>query len=340
MNKIKNITFASNFKDLNVFNLKKSIFLIDENVYFTYPELFKLSQNIILPCTETNKTLKTVIEVYKKLSLMNVDRTFTIFAFGGGVLLDIAGFVSSTYLRGLKLISVPTTLLAQADAAIGGKNAVNLTLKSALIKNQIGTIKNAHEIIVCTQFNKTLKTNEIKNGIIEILKHGLIGSPELFFEIINNMTKFNNIKFLENIIKKSISIKNEIVKKDLYEKNIRRKLNLGHTFAHTFESIYGLKHGSAVLLGLKYTLAISFYYLYINKKEYELINLALNKFITKDELKILNNINKEEVFALIKKDKKIIDQRIKFVFIKKIGVVFVKKIKLLDLYNLIDKLIL
>ena len=201
---------------------------------------------------EKSKNLKTVSSIVKILEKNNFSRNDSLISVGGGICGDVCGFASSIFKRGLNFINVPTTLLSQVDSAIGGKTGIN----SLSGKNMIGSFYQPSLVISDIDFLKSLPKREMICGYAEILKHSLI-KDKIFFKFLKkNFIKIlsHNHKFLEKTIYKSCLIKKEIVEKDEKEKNIRKVLNLGHTFAHAYEATVGynkgLNHGEAVLLGI------------------------------------------------------------------------------------------
>lgn len=193
---------------------------------------------------EKYKTLATVRAVYDQLLAARADRHTTIFALGGGVVGDLAGFVAATFLRGVPFVQVPTSLLAMVDASIGGKVAVNHPRG----KNLIGAFYAPRAVIADLDALATLPDVEWRAGMAEVVKHGIVGDAELFesLEIANCQLS------IVNWIGRAIRVKTEIVTRDPFERDERLKLNLGHTFAHAFEKLsrYRWRHGDAVALGL------------------------------------------------------------------------------------------
>ena len=266
---------------------------------------------------EKNKNINSCIKIWGKLTNNKFDRNSLIINLGGGVITDMGGFIAATYKRGIDFINIPTTLLAQVDASVGGKLGIDFNS----YKNQIGVFKESKFTFIDTKFLLTLSKRELNSGYAEIIKHCLIKDKSKFNEIYNQKLDKNNWK---NIIKHSIDIKSIIVKSDLKENGLRKILNFGHTFAHAYEASLGfskkLNHGEAVILGLKTALSFSLREKLIKKIEYNSIinhiydsNLPsnLNKFFKlKDVNKILN-------FML--KDKKNDSNKISLVLLKKIG---------------------
>ena len=242
---------------------------------------------------------------------------------GGGVLGDLSGFISNLTKRGLKFINIPTTLLAQVDASIGGKTGIN----SNQGKNLIGTYYQPDFIINDISILKSLPQREIISGYGEILKHAIILDKKFFLWLLKNGKKIINEKnniFLKDAIIKSCKIKCKVVNKDEKEKNLRMILNFGHTFAHGFEGAKNfskkLNHGEAVLLGMMVASELSnkreklsFKDLLLIKKHY--LDLKLPMLITK----IFKKNDVEKIIYFMKKDKKNVGEKINLILLNKIG---------------------
>ena len=183
----------------------------------------------------------------------NFNRNDCLVAVGGGVIGDVSAFAASIFKRGLKFVNIPTTLLAQVDSSIGGKTGINTSYG----KNLIGSFYQPALVISDIDFLKHLPKRELVCGYAEIFKHSIIDDYKFFDFLIKNFKKIINLNkpYINKAIYKSCLIKKKIVEKDEKEKNLRKKLNLGHTFAHSYEATYnysrGLNHGEAVLLGIK-----------------------------------------------------------------------------------------
>lgn len=219
----------------------------------------KSATHITIGVEDINKTLETLAYVWLKLSNSGATRHSLMINLGGGMVTDLGGFAAATFKRGIPFINIPTTLLSMVDAAVGGKTGINFNG----LKNEIGAFAPASEVIIDSEFLKTSDYENIISGYAEMLKHGLISTEENWKELI----KFdfdNNIDYrlLQNLIGKSVAIKENIVEQDPYEKGIRKSLNLGHTIGHAFES-FTLKtehpslHGYAVAWGLVCELYLS-----------------------------------------------------------------------------------
>lgn len=218
--------------------------IADQTVAKLYGEELQkgIAGSILLsfPAGEKYKTRKTKERVEDALLAQGFSRDTIIIALGGGVVTDLAGFLASTFCRGVPLILIPTTVLAMVDAAIGGKNGVNTESG----KNMIGTFYPPKAVLFNFEYLKTLSEKEIWNGTVEMLKHGLIADPELFYTL-EQMD-------LKEAIWRAAEVKRRIVARDPYESDLRRHLNFGHTIGHAIETLsdYEIPHGEAVALGL------------------------------------------------------------------------------------------
>lgn len=316
--KIYQGTIKSFFEEFKkIFEGKKIYLIVDEN---TFQHINYLEENFSVNSThlklesgEKNKTFNSVLKIWDFLNRNNVKSSDLLFILGGGMLTDLAGFAASTYKRGIEFVYFPTTLLAMADAAIGGKTGFNYQF----LKNNIGTFTLPKAIFLDTTFLKTLPKIELDSGIAEVYKHSIIGDADLW-----NYLKVNPKKLdLDYIVQSSKNLKLEIVSKDPYEKNIRKKLNFGHTIGHAIES-YLLDsnaptlHGFAIAKGM---IIESF----IAKKEnllsedyfHEIKTVLSNKFKT-----YLNfTIDYKSIIKLMLSDKKNTQNTINFSLPVRIG---------------------
>lgn len=238
-----------------IFKRKKQYIVItDTNIAKIYRnELKNLPKDFLVisvPAGEKSKKLSVIENLASKLLKHGVTRQDVIIAFGGGTVGDISGFLASVYMRGIEFIQVPTTLLAMCDAAIGGKNGVDL--KEG--KNLLGTIYQPSHVLIQPELLGTLPEKQLKNGLVEAIKYGIILSKPLFKFIEQNWEKVlkKDAASLNNLIEQSIKIKVKIVSKDSQENGIRKILNYGHTVGHAIEksSGYMYEHGEAVSIGM------------------------------------------------------------------------------------------
>ena len=241
---------------------------------------------------------------------------------GGGITGDVSGFAASVFKRGINFINIPTTLLAQVDSSIGGKTGINTKYG----KNLIGSFYQPQLVLSDTNFLKSLPKREIVCGYGEIFKHALISSKNDFLFLDKNASHILNLKspYIEKAIHKSCLIKKKIVEADEKEKKLRKILNFGHTFGHSYEATLKyskkLNHGEAVLLGIYSASKFSLDNNLLSKNDFKMINNHLIKFnlFTKLNKKFtIRNLNK--IIYFMKKDKKNNDKKINLVLLKKIG---------------------
>lgn len=316
------------YKSLNLFISQKNysnIFIIldtnsNENCLQKFISLLETEKNIeiieIEP-GEAEKNINTCVEIWSILTELGADRKSLVINIGGGVITDIGGFIASTFKRGIDFINVPTTLLAMVDASIGGKNGVDL----GNLKNQIGVINVPKMVVIDTDFLSTLPQNEMRSGLAEMLKHGLIFDKNYWNEF-KDLSKKDFADF-DRLIHRSVEIKNEIVMQDPTENGIRKALNFGHTLGHAIESYFlenenkkTLLHGEAIAVGMILESFISNKLNLITKEE-----LAEIKYIISD---LFEKINIEAndikpIMELLIHDKKNEYGKIQFALLKNIG---------------------
>ena len=233
--------------------------LVDENSKkFCLDKLPKIKNSITIELNsgENYKNLSSCNFIWQQLVKHEFDRKALMLNLGGGLIGDIGGFCASTYKRGIDFIHIPTTLLSMVDASIGGKTGVNFNN----IKNLVGIFNNPKSILINPEFLKTLNDQELKSGFAEVVKHALIYDLSLWNQITS--TEFEDFNW-EDIITKSIQIKNKIILQDPLEKGERKKLNFGHTYGHAIESYYidqgiPILHGEAIFIGMILETDISF----------------------------------------------------------------------------------
>jgi len=304
--------------------------LVDENTkQFCLPVLLSnkpcLQHSIILETKsgEQSKSPETLFYLWNSLIEKHADRHSLLINLGGGVISDLGGFLASTFKRGISFINIPTTLMSQTDAAIGGKTGINL----GNIKNQVGTFYNPKGVFIFDDFLKTLPFKEIRSGFAEILKTALVADKALWEKIrnISFTDYFADLQYgscLKELIYQSVMIKNDIVQKDFYEVNDRKKLNFGHTFGHALESLSmgkpgkELSHGNAVALGIIPESFLSFRYSGLHEEEMQsIVSMILRNY----EYFFIGEEDKERVFEFILQDKKNKEGGIFFVLLEQTG---------------------
>ena len=252
---------------------------------------------------EEYKTIETILPVYDFMIDNEFSRKSVVVSLGGGVVCDMGGYIASTYMRGIEFIQVPTSLLAQVDASVGGKVAIN----HIKCKNMIGTFKQPYKVIIDIEFLKTLDNKEFKSGMGELLKHSFLTKNKDYLsyieENIENIKKYKN-DILEKIVEESIKVKKYFVDIDPYEKKERAFLNLGHTYAHALESFFDYKvytHGEAVSKGIIFDLELAFLRNKISKNFLSRAKEIFEKFDIDTDLVYLPI---DKFVDLMKKDKK------------------------------------
>ena len=280
---------------------------------------FKVSI-LLVPEGEEQKSLETAGRLYHELTDIYAERTTPILALGGGVIGDLTGFVAATYMRGVPLIQIPTTLLAQGDSSIGGKVAVN----HGQLKNKIGAFYHPRLTISDISTLKTLSPRELSDGLAEIIKHGAILDGEFFSYLDENIDKIKSLdaQVLERVVSRSAEIKAGVVEKDELDLGLRNILNYGHTVGHAIESVSELKvwHGEAVAIGMLVEASISNKMGIFDRNEL----LRLRSLIERAGLPLEPpSLELEKIIQAMKHDKKILQGKIRFVLPKSIGNVFI-----------------
>lgn len=306
LNNLSEIVDLSNYSNIVV--------ITDEKV----PEDFlKNIQRISMPSGENNKNIETVQIIWKKLLELGADRKFLVINLGGGVIGDMGGFAASTYMRGIKFLQAPTTLLSAVDASVGGKVGIDF----AGVKNLVGSFNQPVGVIVDIDTFGTLPDREFVSGFGEIIKHGIIADSEYFNQATSKKPREFSKDELIKIIKRSCEIKAEIISGDEKESGNRKLLNFGHTIGHALESESlktdnPLLHGEAVAIGMIAEANISLQLKLID----EAVLKTIEKALENARLPIKYDISSaEEIIKLVSKDKKSEGGKINWTLIKEIG---------------------
>lgn len=297
---------------------RRFFLLCDDNTFFnclpvlqnSHP-IFKTIPVIKIRSGEKRKTLKTCEAIWNELLLHRADRKSVLINLGGGVITDMGGFAASAFKRGIDCIHIPTTLLAMTDAALGGKTAVNISN----YKNQVGSFIQPLLVFNFLPFLKTQSPRQLKNGLAEILKHGLISDANYF----NQMVRTEDFA-TQTLIEHSINIKEKITLADPSEKAERKLLNFGHTIGHAVEAYFqsqrkDLLHGEAVAIGILCESFISTQQQGLSQEDFAVIKTSIDKFY--DLKKFTFSI--DDIFEYMLADKKNTDGRINFTLLKSIG---------------------
>ena len=303
---------------------RKFMIITDSNVGKYYLE--KLIETILpiaksvecctFPAGESSKNLGTVSTCYEKLILAGFDRNDVLIALGGGVVGDLTGFVAATYLRGVRFIQVPTSLLSMVDSSIGGKTGVDFRA----YKNMVGAFHQPKLVYMNLSTLKTLQAPEYFSGMGEIIKHGLIRDTAYYSWLKDNVEGISNktYEILKEMILRSCLIKKSVIEKDPKEQGERAHLNFGHTIGHSIEKLmnFELLHGECVSIGMAAASFISLKRGFITANDYEDVLATLKLF--KQPLSV-DGLLAEEVYNLTRLDKKMDSDKIKFILLQRMG---------------------
>lgn len=310
----------------------KCIIITDENILRYYRNALPSFPVISIGVGEENKNLETIYMIFDRLLEYEADRSTFIIGIGGGIVCDVAGFAASVYMRGLRFGFVSTTLLSQVDASVGGKNGVNFQR----YKNMIGVF-NQPEFVICdNQMLATLDPAEFRAGFAEIIKAASINDASLFTYLENNFKAAlaYDATTIEHLVYSSVSIKANIVEKDEKETGERRKLNFGHTFAHTIENLTDMQHGEAVGIGMIIAAKLSRNLGFLEYRDVERIEQLIRNFMLPEKI----NHDPEKVIDTMKKDKKREGDIIHLILLDKIGHAIIYKIDYKHLEKLLHDL--
>lgn len=323
-------------KEINAFfkaspvRYSKLFILVDENSFRNcYPQLvehvglFKDAELIEIESGEENKNLDVCLQIWSTLSELGADRKSLFINLGGGVIGDMGGFIASTFKRGIDFINIPTTLLAQVDASVGGKVGIDLNH----LKNEIGVFNNPKAVFVNSNFLSSLDKRQLLSGFAEIIKHALIADAEYWKKVVK--VNLKDLEALDKLIETSVKIKNKVVTQDPHEYGIRKSLNFGHTIGHAIEA-YSLEeadggpllHGEAVAIGMICEAYLSHRLCGFSKGQLEEVtDFILNKF---PDLTI-DHMDQQHLIELMGHDKKNEKGLINFSLLSEIGTCEINK---------------
>jgi 3-dehydroquinate synthase len=309
----------------NVFKGNKIMIISDDQVFSYYGTIIEkqLHQkyqvgHIVIPHGEQSKRFDILPSVYRQLLSFSLTRTDLIIALGGGVIGDLAGFVASTFLRGIQFVQIPTSLLAQVDSSVGGKVAVDLPEG----KNLVGAFKHPMMVLIDPLTLKTLEHRFICDGMGEVIKYGCIFDKKLF-EQIDSYHSFEELyKDIDDIIYQCVNLKRIVVEKDLFDFGDRLALNFGHTLGHAIEQYYHYEtysHGEAVSIGMVQLTKIA------EKRGLTSIGTAkqIQRVVTKYELPYASHVKTSDLKAAMALDKKNIHKKLSYVLLKEIGTSYI-----------------
>jgi 3-dehydroquinate synthase len=306
----------------------QTVIITDKNLAAHYSHKFLTWRTIIIEPGEKNKQQATADHIIRELIKLKADRDTMIIAVGGGVITDIAAYVASVYMRGIKFALIPTTILAMVDACIGGKNGIDV----GIYKNLVGTIRHPEFLLYDYGFLKSLPQSEWINGFAEIIKHACI-KDKMLFEWLESQSLDSlqsSVHITDELIRRNVDIKYNVVINDEFEKGERRLLNFGHSLGHAVENLYKLSHGNAVAIGMVAACSIS---------------EEVNKFPAADKLRVVSllkkynlpvqlKFDKEKIWEVLLMDKKKSGSKINFVLLNSIGDAIVQPISVKQLEEL------
>jgi 3-dehydroquinate synthase len=321
---------GSFFQLKKIVDQKHAVIITDENIYDAHGKKFKDWNTIVLRPGEEYKVQATADAVIEQLIEFGADRSTTLIGVGGGVITDITGYVASIYMRGLRFGFVPTSLLAMVDAAIGGKNGIDV----GVYKNMAGLIRQPSFLLYDMTFLGTLPQMQWENGFAEIIKHACIKDAALFRQLEQSSFKtFQGKKQnISALVKRNAVIKTKVVQQDEFEKGDRRLLNYGHTLGHALENQYELLHGQAVAIGMTYASVIS------EKITGFKDTSRVTRLLLQYGLPTFVEFDKQMVLHVMKMDKKREKKEMNYVLLERIGKGVVKTIPVTQLEKIINEL--
>lgn len=324
------ILLGESVENLRGYCGEKAVVITDGNVRRHHGAALKGFEVIEIGLGEGEKTLASVERIYERFLELELDRSSFVVGMGGGIACDVAGFAASTYLRGLPFGFVPTTLLAQVDASVGGKNGVNFRG----YKNIIGLIRQPRFCLCDFSLLSTLPEKEMRCGFAEVVKHAAIGDAALFSYLEGGWSKAFKLNrtAIEKVVHDSLAVKIGIVGKDEGEKGERMKLNFGHTLAHALEKTTGVAHGEAVSIGMVAAAGLSVKKGLMQGKDAERLEALLREI----GLPVRTGADKGEIAEAMRKDKKRHGGKIRMVLLEGLGKARVGEIGLDELEAVVD----
>ena len=312
--------------------IDSTVILADANVLKYYSERIKQFPVISIPPGEESKSLESYAGVFQKMLDLNVDRSWYLVGIGGGITTDLAGFVASTFFRGIRFGFVSSTLLGQVDAAIGGKNGINYKG----FKNLIGIIQQPEFVLCDTSLLKTLPKREFIGGFAEIIKYAFIRRDDLYLYLLDHLPAALDFdeQVLEYLVRESVRTKLDIVTRDEFETGERKLLNFGHTFGHALEKLYGISHGEAVSIGMMMAAKTS-NNLGMIKSD---IPFKLEDLLLKAGLPVWFDYDAEQMAEAMSKDKKRKRDGMHLVLLQGIGNAVIGEIPINDLKIILNDL--
>ncbi len=310
----------------------RTVLVVDENVDQHHGQKLAGWRKLVIPDGEENKSGEVLEQIINGLIELEADRKTMLIGIGGGMTTDLTGYAASIYMRGMPVGFVPTTLLAQVDASIGGKNGIN----HGKHKNMLGTIRQPEFILFDYSLPLTMPAEEWHNGFAEIIKYACILDASLFTYLEENRDKAmqRDVAVLEYLVERSVELKTKVVLEDEFETASRRWLNFGHTLGHAVEKIENIAHGRAVAIGMVAAAKISEKLKGLPVDQTNRLIRLINDY----QLPVTLTSNKEEVFNIFKLDKKREKDAIHFVLLEEIGKATTQPVPIAELKQMLEEL--
>ena len=309
---------------------EQAVIVTDENIFSKHQKKFKGWKTILIKAGEQFKIQVTADNIIQQLIDAGADRKTTLIGVGGGVITDITGYVAGVFMRGIKCGFVPTSVLAMVDAAIGGKNGIDV----GLYKNMVGLIRQPAFLLYDFSLLKSLPKEEWVNGFAEVIKHACIKDAPMFTLLEQNKLSFFQKDFtaLAKLIQRNALIKTKVVISDEFEKGERKLLNFGHTLGHAIENLYHIPHGHAVSIGMG--VACKFSETITGFKGTDRVVNVLKQYGLPPQF----DFDKAETFRILKSDKKKDNQSINYILLNKIGKASIVSLPFTEIETLINQL--
>ena len=309
---------------------EQAVIVTDENIFSKHQKKFKGWKTILIKAGEQFKIQVTADNIIQQLIDAGADRKTTLIGVGGGVITDITGYVAGVFMRGIKCGFVPTSVLAMVDAAIGGKNGIDV----GLYKNMVGLIRQPAFLLYDFSLLKSLPKEEWVNGFAEVIKHACIKDAPMFTLLEQNKLSFFQKDFtaLAKLIQRNALIKTKVVISDEFEKGERKLLNFGHTLGHAIENLYHIPHGHAVSIGMG--VACKFSETITGFKGTDRVVNVLKQYGLPPQFEF----DKAETFRILKSDKKKDNQSINYILLNKIGRASIVSLPFTEIETLINQL--
>lgn len=310
----------------------RTVLVMDENVDKHHGHKLPDWKKLVIPDGEENKSMDVLEQIVNGLTELEADRKTLLVGVGGGMITDLTGFAAGIYMRGMPVGFVPTTLLAQVDASIGGKNGIN----HGKHKNMLGTIRQPEFILFDYSLPLTMPTEEWHNGFAEIIKYACIMDAELFsyLEEHKDRAMQKDVAVLQYLVERSVELKTKVVLEDEFENGARRWLNFGHTLGHAVEKLENIPHGQAVAIGMVAAAKISEKLKGLPVEQTNRLIRLINDY----QLPVTLTSDKENVYNLFKLDKKRERDAIHFVLLEEMGKAVTQAVPIAELKQLLQEL--